>query len=373
VRIGLISTYGVKCGIATYTTHLANQLAKEHEVIIFAEDYINNEQPDFNSDFKVMRCFNRNYSSSRLLEALQTYPCDIIHIQHEYNIFNKQKEELSQLAAKYEGRMVITLHTVYPPSGTFDLQDCADCLIVHNDYGKEYLVQQGIKRNKVKVIPHGTLLLPRIPPQEARAKLRLPQDHKIILTHSFIEKRKNIDKIIKAIAALKNEIPISYIHIGTVHPHAPVSLGQSYLNECNQLIRELDVASEVIIINRFINEEEMSYYLAAADIIIVMEESSYPEIHGSGVLHTVAPGKPIIASDIPDFAEVPDHAIYKIANTEESVEKAIRDILLNPEFATRLSENILIYAQATSWENTAKIHAALYEDMLNAYKATSLT
>ena len=373
MRIGLISTYGVKCGIATYAAHLANQLAKEHEVIIFAEDYLNNEQLDFNSDLKVMRCFNRNYSSSRLLEALRTYPCDMVHIQHEYNIFSKLKNELNQVAAKYKGRTAITLHTVYPPSGVFDLQESADCFIIHNDYGKEYLLKQGIKRNIIKIIPHGTLLLPRIPSNEARVKLRLPQDRKIILTHSFIERRKNLDKIIKAVATLKNELPIIYIHVGTVHPHALVSLGQSYLNECNQLIRELDVVSEVMIINRFINEEELGYYLAAADIIIIMEESSYPEIHGSGVLHTVAPGKPIMASDIPDFAEVPDDAIYKIANTEKSVEKAIRDIFLNPEFASRLSDNFLIYAQATSWENTSKIHAELYEDMLNAYEATSLT
>ena len=141
-------------------------------------------------------------------------------------------------------------------------------------------------------------------------------------------------------------------------------MGQLYLDECIQLIEELDVTSEAMIIDRFISEEEMSYYLAAADVIAVMEESTYPEIHASGVIHTVTPGKPVIVSDIPDFAEFPDDAIYRINSNEESVKQAIKEVLSDPGLAARLSENLLRYAQATSWENTAKRHAEVYEDIM---------
>ena len=371
MKIGVICTYGVKCGIATYAAHLAQQLAKKHEVTIFAEDYLNNKQPDFSSDLKIIRCFNRNYPSPRLLGALQVYPCDIVHIQHEYGIFGKLKNELSHVAAEYEGRTVITLHTVYPPDGVFDLQSCANCFIVHNSYGKEYLLGQGIKENKVKVITHGTLLLPQISQGEARAKLHLPLDHKIILTHSFIERRKNIDKVIKAVAKLKNGLPVTYIHVGGIHPHLLDMLGQLYLNECIQLIRELDVASEVIIVDRFVTEEKMSYYLAAADILIVIEDSTYPEVHASGVMHTVTPGKPVIASDMPDFAEFPDDAVYKINIDEESLKQAIKAVLSDSRLASRLSNNLLMYAQATSWENTAERHVGIYEDIMNSYRLVS--
>jgi len=372
MKIGLIATYGVRCGIATYTAHLAQQLAKEHEVIIFAEDYLNNKQPDFNSDLKVIRCFNRNHSSPGLLKALRTYPCDIVHIQHEYGIFGNLKNELSHVAAEYEGRTVITLHTVYPTDGVFDLQSCADCFIIHNSYGKEYLLEQEIKGDKIKVIIHGTLLLPQISQREVRIKLHLPLDRKIILTHSFIERRKNIDKVIKAVAKVKNGLPITYIHVGSVHPHLLDWLGQSYLSECRELIEELGIASEVMIIDRFISEEEMSYYLAAADVIVIMENSTYPEIHASGVMHTVTPGKPVIASNIPDFAEFPDDAVYKINIDEESLKRAIKEVLSDSGLASRLSGNLLSYAQATSWENTAKRHVEIYEDITNSYRLAHL-
>lgn len=373
MKICLVATYGVTCGIATYTAHLAQQLASEDEVVIFAEDYLNNKQPDFSSDLKVIRCFNRNHPSPGLLKALGDYPCDVVHIQHEYGIFGNLKNELRQVAAEYKGRTVMTLHTVCPPSGVFDLHNCADCFIVHNRYGEEYLLRQGIKRNKIKVITHGTLLFPKISQKEARAKLRLPLERKIILTHSFIERRKNIDKVIKAVAKLKNDLPISYIHVGGVHPHVPGWLGQAYLNECRELIRELDIALEAVIVDRFISEEEMSYYLAAADILVVMEDSTYPEMHASGVMHTVTPGKPVIASDIPDFAEFPDDAVYKINIDEESLEQAIKEVLSDPGLASRLSGNLLSYAQATSWENMAKRHVEVYEDIMNSYRLAYLS
>jgi len=366
MRVCLVATYGVKCGIATYTAHLAQWLAKEHEVVIFAEDYLDNKQSDFSSDLKVIRCFDRNRPSPRLLKALRVCPCDIVHIQHEYGILGNLKNELSQIAAEYKGRTVFTLHTVYPQSGVFELQNCADYFIIHNSYGEEYLLKQGLSRNRIRVITHGTLLLPKISPREARGKLHLPLERKIILTHSFIERRKNIDKVIKAIAKLKNDLPISYIHVGGVRPHTPEWLGQLYLNECIQLIKELDVTSEAMIIDRFISEEEMSYYLAAADVIAVMEESTYPEIHASGVIHTVTPGKPVIVSDIPDFAEFPHDAVYRISIDEESVKQAIKEVLSDPGLASRLSENLLRYAQATSWENTAKRHAEVYRDIVES-------
>jgi len=368
MNIGFITTFGVKCGIATYTDHLAQQLGREHEVVIFAEDYLDNKQPDFSSNLKVMRCFDRNHSSPRLLEALRANPCDIVHVQHEYGIFGKLKNDLEQVAAECKGRTVMTLHTARPWRGKFHLQDCADCFIVHNTFGEQYLLGQGIEASKIKVITHGTLILPRISQREARTRLRLPLDGKIVQTHSFFERRKHIDKVIEAVAKLKGKLALTYIHIGGTHPHLRGKLERSYLGECVRLSREMGIASEVVIIERFVSEEEMGYYLAAADVIVVMEKSTYPEVHASGVLHTVSPGKPVIASDIPDFAEFPDDALYRIDNDAESLAQALRELLSDSGLTSRLSENLLRYAQATSWENIARIHTEVYGRAVSSRK-----
>lgn len=366
MRIAFVTTYGVKCGIATYTEHLAQQLVKEHEVTIFAEDYLDNVQPDFKTDLTIIRCFNRNSPDLRLSEALPAYQPDVVHIQHEYGIFKNLRDTLAQVGAQYKGRTIITLHAVVALQGAFDLQDCADCFIVHNEYGKRFLVEtEGVDGARIKVIPHGTVLLPQFPIAEARLRLGLPLDRKIILSHSFFERRKNIDKIIKAVAELRHELALYYVHGGGLRPHSRrLANSQQYLNSCLRLIKELSVNSEVLIIDRFVPEEELWYYLNAADVIIVLGESAYPKISASGVMHTVVPGKPVIAyDDVTKYAEFPDETFYKVKIEENSLKQAIRDVLSNPELASRLAQNLLQYARATSWDKIAQEHVELYKSL----------
>lgn len=151
--------------------------------MVFAEDYLKNSQPDHESDLKVIRCFNRDHPDNRLLDALQTYRPEVIHIQHEYRIF-KNLELMHQISRKYRGRTVITLHTVRRDE--FDLNGFADYFVVHKESCKRHLVERDrVDDHRVEVIPHGTLIFPQIPTRTARLKLGLPLDRKIILSHGF--------------------------------------------------------------------------------------------------------------------------------------------------------------------------------------------
>jgi len=363
MRIALISTFGVKCGIATYTEHLAQKLFEEHEVTVFAEDCLKNERPDFKSDVNFVRCFNRKTQDNRLLNALESYQPDIVHIQHEYGIFKNLRDTLVKLHTQHKGKTIITLHTVKTKS-KFDLYDCADFFIVHNEHARRYLIEQcGILPDKVKVIPHGTLIIPRISPELSRSRFNLPLDHKIILSHAFFERRKNIHKIIKVVAELKNEFPLYYLHIGGLHPHVSAKNGLLYFNECLQLIKKLGVISNVRFINGFVPEDEMKYLLNASDIIVTLESSNFPNISASGVMHTVA-CKPVIASNVINFAEFPEGTLYRVKIEENSLKQAIRNVLLNPKLSYSLSNNLLEYAKKTSWSTVAKEHVKLYEKCL---------
>lgn len=361
-----MTTYGVKCGIATYSEHLAQELSKEHEVevVIFAEDYIGNAQGEFKTDLKVVRCFNRNHPDQRLIEALQSFNPHTIHIQHEFGVFKNLTETLREIAAQFVGRTVITIHTV-KTGNKFDLQDCAQYFIVHKISGKEHLVEEEeINPDRIEVISHGTLLVPQIPSKVARLKLGLPLDRKIVLSHAFFGKRKNIDKIIKSVADLKNELPIYYVHVGGVHPHSPENEGKAYLHECLRLIEELGVGSEVQIIPKFIPDKELTYYLNAYDVIVTLENSIFPNIVASGIMHIIAPNKPVIASNVINFDDFPGDAFYRLNPEYDLLNIALREVLTNPELSNRLNESLLQYAEETSWDRVAQEHVKLYHRCL---------
>lgn len=367
MRIAFITTYGVKCGIATYTEHLAEEICKENEVAIFAEDYLNNAQPEFKTNLKLFRCFNRSSADARLLRALNLYNPDVIHIQHEYGIFKNLSNVLEKIRSKFNGRTIMTLHTV-KTNCHFDLENCADHFIVHKEPARVHLVEKcGIEPERVSVIPHGTLIVPKIPSKMARWRLGLPSDKKIILSHSFFERRKNIDKIVKAVANLRKEFSLYYIHLGGLHPQVIPDNGQKYFQECMQLIKKLNLGSSVKFINRFIPEEELMFFLNACDLIVTIENSSYPNISASGIMHTVV-CKPVIASDVVNFAEFPPGSFYRIKVEEESLTDAIRDILLNQELSDMLTANLMKYAEETSWKRVAEKHLKVYEKCIPTLK-----
>lgn len=244
----------------------------------------------------------------------------------------------------------------------FDLHNFADYFVVHKNSCKKHLVErEGVSAQKIKVIPHGTLVFPQIPTKTARLRLGLPLDCNIILSHAFLERRKNIDKIIKAVAELKNELPIYYVHVGGLHPRSTLTNGQMYFNECQRLIKDLGVGSGVKIISRFTHDDELAFYMNAADAIITLENSSFPNLCSSGIMHTVVPGKTVIASDVENFDDLPEGTFYKVNIEDDKLNFALKEVLTRSEISKKISENLTKYTKETSWSKIAQEHIELYK------------
>lgn len=367
MRIGIISTYGVKCGISTYVEHLIEGFLKlpGNEIFVLAEDNKENSRNEFSSKVEFIRCFHRyEEDEERILKALEEVSPDVLHVQHEYSIF-RNFEMLERIHEKFEGRTVMTLHTINLEK-KFDLHGLADYYVVHNEPSKDYLVENGVPEGRVRVIHHGTLIAPDMPKDKARRKLNLPLDRKIILSHAFFEKKKNIDLILQAVAELRDEFPLYYVHAGGVHPYgSPPERHHLYYERCLKLVEELGLNDIVRFDARFIPDEELFVYLNSADVIMVVEENRHPLLSASGTIHTVAK-RPVVASDIPNFCEFPEGCFYKVDLSVESLKKAIRELLTDEKLAESLVERMMEYARRTSWDEIAREHLKLYERVLSS-------
>jgi len=366
LRIGLISTYGVKCGVSTYTEHLIESLMKfgGNEIFVFAED--NNKRSsrnEFSSTIEFVRCFHRyDESEERIIEAIEKRAPEIIHIQHEYSIFRNTKM-LEKVHEICEDRTIMTLHTINLEN-KFDLGGLADYYIVHNDISRDYLIENGIPEERVKVIHHGTLIAPQMSKKDARKKLNLPLNRKILLSHAFFEKKKNIDLILQAVAELRDEIPLYYLHAGGVHPYGyPPERHQLYYEKCLKLVEELGISDIVRFDAEFIPDEELFVYLNSADVIMVVEENKYPLLSASGTMHTVA-RRPVIGSDLPTFSEFPEGCFYKVDLSLESIKEAVRKVLGDEKLSESLVRRMMEYAEKTSWDKIAEEHLKLYREVI---------
>lgn len=98
----------------------------------------------------------------------------------------------------------------------------------------------------------------KISRQEARKKLQLDENEKIILFFGFIRRYKGLDILLESMALLKD------------HPVKLLVAGEFYEDEKPYLdkVKELGLEDKVILHTRFISDSEVKYYLCAANAVI---------------------------------------------------------------------------------------------------------
>lgn len=156
-----------------------------------------------------------------------------------------------------------------------------------------------------------------VPKTTAREKLGLPQQRPILLFFGFIRHYKGLDLLLRAMKLLTAQYPA-----GT----APLLLiaGEFYEDPemYKNLIRELDIADQLILRTDFIPDSEVRYFLCAADAVV----QPYRNATQSGVTPLAYHfEKPMIVTNVGSLpALVPDGKIGLVCKPEpEDLARAI--------------------------------------------------
>lgn len=171
-------------------------------------------------------------------------------------------------------------------------------LIVHYEDGKRQLVDHwGVSADRIDVIPHGMMRLQNPPdPTEARKKLNLPSDRQIILFFGGIRPNKGLDVLLKAMKIIKprNQQVLLVIAGGL--------LGRFNFESYSDMIRKFDLSEYVQTFIQFIPEEEVDYFFAASDLVVLPYLKF--EAQSGVLLRAYAHRKPVVASNIGAMGEL---------------------------------------------------------------------
>ena len=208
MRICFVSTFLPQpCGIATYTSYLSQGILKVDphiQIVVLAE---HGAERKTSGNIQCFPCFSRrdDYGES-IINKLKEVKPDILHIQHEFGIFGTDDRFINflKMIENQNYKKVVTLHTVFAQENinvkeinnnieyyNLILGNLCDKLIVHHHSERIILNREGIPKDKIRIIPHGTRCLNLINQEEARKKLNLPLQGKIILSAGFIRRTKN--------------------------------------------------------------------------------------------------------------------------------------------------------------------------------------
>lgn len=292
-----------QCGIATFTTHIADALATElpsaDTVVLAMNDAGRLHAYPPRVRFEIAEGDISSYR--RAADFLNVNQIDVLSVQHEYGIFGgKAGAHVLGLLRGLRIPIVTTLHTVLSepnPAQRAVVQELAQLserLVVMSAAGADLLIRvHGISREQIDLIPHG---IPHVP-VDAGSKERLGvQGKTVIMTFGLLSRDKGIEYVIDAMPAILAVHPdVVYTVLGATHPHVVEHEGETYRLMLESRAQQLGVAGSMIFHNRFVSQAELIEFLSAADIYIT--PYLQPEQITSGTLaYAVGAGKAVIST-----------------------------------------------------------------------------
>lgn len=373
LKITYVSTYGVNCGIATYTENLVRGLSRDEniraEILAPIDDLV-----EIHKYPQARFCWTKG--SPNLIEAVEkgTAHRNIVHFQHEYGIFvNNEMLFAAIKAAKKNGAVtVITLHTVFP-FGEWDtvafvrnLLAIVDYVIVHSEVAHAAIVCAGTA-NKVLCIPHGTPVGSTGDKKRGYDLLGIPEEKRNLIfggSVGFIGPNKAIDRTLLAyVTALSqgyiNDAKHGYIICGAADEK------DTYLRYLRDIVFR-SCSRSIFIKQGFIPRENMADIFAVLDYGVLNTISC--TLSASGQAHEyLAHGVPLAAS----LRQIYTDAIRAGALAYNTPADGISPELINAIGALANSEalreciklNQRVYAKRTNWNRVAESYIALYRQI----------
>lgn len=347
-HVGLITTWGIMCGIGEYSRTLADALVADgHAITILAEDADTLVTPD-PPRLEVVRCWRRGHPLERLLQAILDRGLSLVHVQYQVALF-PNPAALADLTWQLRGAgitVVLTLHEIEPdqlPPGWL----MPDHLIAHSELVRGHLVQRHRLTTPIEMIPIG------ISPAESTEE-RSSRGAQI-LSWGFLHPHKGFEDVIAALPGILARFPAARYRIyGPRQSSAP-----SYPERLRAQAQQLGVDAAVEIVEGYLQGAERERELAQADVVVYPYRRT-PLGSSASVGPSLAAGKAIVASRTPFFADLDGAA--RLVDQSSQLGPAIESLLSDPSERAQLEQRARALAADRAWPRIAQRHAALYRE-----------
>ncbi|MBX5494848.1 MAG: glycosyltransferase [Bryobacteraceae bacterium] len=301
MRVGVMTTWNVRCGIAEYSRYLVESIQSDAEVVVFAEE----GKPQGPDKPSVIRCWTRPADPKapgkhfeRLVQSAIFSGVDIINIQFNFGFIHADglRHVISALAG-HGIPSVVTLHSVTNPR-FLDYADAfrmAAACFVHRVSDVDRLKAAGVKN--VYHIDQG------IPAVSASVRHRPSASNSsttTIASFGFILPPKGVYELIQAFRLVSRLNP--NLRLKLFNALYPIPDSAEYASLCRELIDQLGLGSKVDLYPAFLEDREVIEELAKTDLIVLPYTYS-SESASAAIRIPMASATPILCSDLSIFDE----------------------------------------------------------------------
>jgi len=192
---------------------------------------------------------------------------------------------------------------------------------------------------------------PRISEHDAREKLNLPQDKKILIYFGFIRDYKGLDLLIESMRYLDDDYRL--LIVGEVYGE---------FTKYQQLIDKYDLSHRIVKFIKYVPDSDIPIYFSAADVCVL----TYKSATQSGIVGiSYQFDVPVIVTDVGGFKELVDE--NKTGLLVKNLDPVEISNAIKKYFAENLKEkfipNIAAVREKHSWLGLAKDVVSLYTSL----------
>ena len=370
-RVALLGNHLPRqCGIATFTTDLANALTTNFPevdcgVIAITDPgkrYVYGSQVRFEIEENDLASYRR------ATDFLNIGGIDVLCLQHEYGIFGgKAGSHILAVLGDVRMPIVTTLHTILsdPTAEQRRVMDeitrLSSRLIVMSRHGGELLQKvHGVPEEKIDVIPHG---IPTLPNRKA-SRRRLGVDGTLqLLTFGLLSPDKGIEYVIDALPAVVACHPTAiYVVVGATHPHVKEAHGEAYRRSLQRRARKLGVEKHVVFHDRFVSAAELGEFLSAADIYLTPYLNT-EQITSGTLAYAVGTGKAVISTPYRYAQELlaDGRGVLVPCKDAAAISTALNELLGDADKLEALAGRALAFGQDMTWPLVAEQYIGSFE------------
>jgi len=318
LRLGWVSTYNARCGIATHSEHLLKYFDKDaFDITILADDQeAVGPDPD-----NIVRLWSKDGSGlARVTNHLINEKFDAAFFQYNAAFFDADYFADALVALSDAGvntfvmlhrtRHLENYHSLFSHRKlTRALQTC-DRIFVHGLDDVNRLRECGLTENVV-LLTHGVIERPPMDMDAARSLLGLSDFSPVIGTFGFLLPGKGLTELIHGFALMLRAHPSAYLLM--LNADYPTPESQQQREHCLALVRLLEIEGHVRLINEFLDIEETLLLLSACDAIVFPYRQSEESASGA-VRLGLATGRPVLTTPLPIFSDLSE-IVYQLPGT----------------------------------------------------------
>lgn len=374
-RVALIGGFAPrKCGIATFTTDIYEQLAAHHSEVSVDVHVIDDPRSPLNYDRarSVIRadCAEDYRAAAR---RMNEDGVDAVWLQHEYGIFGGEAGDMVlELVDRVAAPLIVTLHTVLAEPSARQreviehLLRRASRVMVMSQHSMGLLqTLYRVPAERIAVIPHGAPDRPLRNTSDRKARLGL-EGRRVMMTFGLLGPGKGLETVIEALPAIVEHHPdVVYRIVGATHPNLVATDGESYRESLATLAESLGVGANVQWDNRFLDLDELLDQIEACDIYL----TPYPNMQQStsGTLsYAVALGKAVVSTPYVHARELLADGVGVLVEPRQAdvIAAAVNRLLDDPDELRAVQNRAWTKGRETIWPRFAAGARALVESVV---------